>query len=226
MPQPTRRSLTALCLALALLGGLGGCGSDEERDRGDLLLDEQRPAEAAEAYRQALGERPDDTKLLIRLATAQSRLRRLDDAAATMERAARLQPEDPEVLFNLGLVHLKQERYEEAMESFHRVLEVQPTYPEANFFAGLVHEVQGDEETAVSYYVKEVNHGASTRAWYRLQAYREKQRRLGLVPPGPEPWAVYLFSAVLLGLAALAYGLRLYLARRQPTSPTDSGSSI
>jgi Flp pilus assembly protein TadD len=191
----------------------GGC-EREHLDRGDLLLDRGKPGEAIAAWQSALDERPEDTDLLIRIATAQSRLQHLDEAEKTMLRAVELAPRSPKVRQNLGLVYFKQKRFDDALDAFERVVALQESYPEACYYIGLIHEMRGDERAAERYYVRAVNVGPS-RAWDNLALMKQRQREAGALPPRPERGGVLAVSAVLLALAALCYGLRRYIERRE-----------
>jgi tetratricopeptide (TPR) repeat protein len=185
-------------------------------DLGDRLLAQDKPAEALGVWQQELAKRPNDTRLLISIATAQARLRHLDDAEATLRRAIAIEPQSPRVRQNLALVYLKQKDLDKALAAFQNVLDIEATYPRTCYFMGLIHEMRGDEATAEKCYVREVNNGACVEAWDRLRRLTEKKRALGIVPHGPDKQHVILFSVVLLGVAAAAYGLRAYLDRGGP----------
>jgi len=201
---------------LALVGVAllcGGCGATKELDAGDILFDNGEYERAIEAWETSLRENPRNTDLLIRIATAQVRLKRFDAAEATMLRAVAIAPESPKVRHNLALVYLRKKDLDKALATFQQVRDLQKTYPQVNYFIGLIHEMRGDEETAVRYYVEEVNNGPSP-AWDRLQAYKAKQRAAGLVPSGPSSESVMVFCAVCLAVAGAAYSLRRYLEIR------------
>lgn len=203
-------------VALALTIAVGAC-SRPELDLGDRLLGEGKPAEAIRAWREALAEHPQSTKLLIRIATAQCRMDRVDEAEATLRRAVEIQPRSPKVWQNLGLVHFKQSRFDDALAAFHQVVEIQQSYPETCYYIGLIHQMRGDEKRAQHYYVRAVNYGPS-RAWDNLVLMKRKQQEQGLVPKPPRSRHLVGFSLALLVLAACAYGLRLYLESREERS--------
>ena len=203
-----------ICLALGLVAalGLGGCGR-EKLDAGDRLLAQGKPAEAIDAWRKDRLARPRDTRLLIRIATAQTRMGELKEAEATLLHAIEIEPDSPKVRHNLGLVYMKQRDLDKALTTFHEVLELEETYPQTNYYIGLIHEMRGDGETADAYYIRDVNNGPSP-AWDRIVLRKQEMRERGEAPPQPETRHVVVFSLALLGLAACAYGLRLYLERR------------
>ncbi len=207
-------STCGLLIAVAMVLAAGGC-EQEHLDRGDLLLERGKPAEAIAAWQSALEERPEDTDLLIRIATAQSRLQRLEEAEKGMLRAVELEPRSAKVHQNLGLVYFKQKRFDDALDAFERVLAIQESYPEACYYIGLIHEMRRDDRAAERYYVRAVNVGPS-RAWDNLAKMKQRQREAGALPPRPERGAVLALSAVLLALAGLCYGLRRYIEHREP----------
>jgi len=207
-----------LHLGLVAVLASAGCGSSV-RERGDELMSAGRPAQAIEVWEEALVERPRDTKLLTRIATAYTRLRKFPEAEATLERAVGVAPKDAAVRHNLGLVYLKQKKFDKALATFKQVLELQDTYPGTNYFVGLIHEMRGDVKVAKKFYVREVNHGASVGAWDRIWTLNRKSRRTR-----PSERGIFVFSFVLLGAAAVAYGLRVYLEVRQESGLTPPGS--
>ncbi|MBM4034850.1 MAG: tetratricopeptide repeat protein [Planctomycetes bacterium] len=197
-----------LLLASLVAAALVSCQATSGLDRGDALLAEGKHAEALALWQEALAAQPRDTALLIRVATAQVRLGRLDDAKATMRQAVAIEPDSPKVRQNLALVYLWRKEHDKALAAFEEVLKLQDSYPETNYYIGLIHEMRGDEEAAVRCYVKDVNNGPSL-AWERLDRYKEKQRALGLAPRGPSRGGVWVFCGVCLAVAAAAFGLRL-----------------
>ena len=104
MRQLTSPRLLAWPMAALALAGAAGCSATG--DRGDALLAEGRNAEALAYWQQALARDPKGARLLTKIATAQVRMRRLDDAEATMLKAVALEPDSPRVRQNLALVYL------------------------------------------------------------------------------------------------------------------------
>lgn len=207
------RARAACQVVFVLAVGLAGCGR-EELDLGDRLMAQGKSAQAIAAWQRELAGRPRDTDLLIRIATAQARLKQFGDAEATLQRAVDIAPDSPKVRQNLGLLYLKTKQFDKAAATFHQVLELESSYPETNYYIGLIHEMRGDEKTAQSFYVRDVNNGPS-QAWDRLIVMKRRQRRQGRLPQPPARRHVVTFSLVLLGVAACAYGLRLYLDHKR-----------
>jgi len=175
------------------------------------LLADGYPAEALQAFLEAAASAPNDTQVLLRIATAQVRLRRFDDAEATMRRAVALEPKSPKVLQNLALVYLWRNDLERALETFQKVRALEETYPQTNYYIGLIHEARGEEEAAVRYYVMDVNNGPSP-AWERLSRYKDNRRALGLAPSGPSSRSLLIFSLACLAVAGAAWALKLLFA--------------
>jgi len=204
-----------LALLPALVAAMAGCDSTTQLSPGDALLAQGRTAEALRLLQAEAAQAPGDTRILISLATAQVRLKRFDDAEATMLRAVAVAPRSPKVRQNLALVYLWRKDLDKALDTFHQVLELQDTYPETNYYIGLIHEMRGDDETAVEYYVRDVNNGPS-RAWLQLDRYKQRQRAAGLTSRAPSSESVWVFAAVCLVLAAGVYALRHTLGLNPP----------
>ncbi|NQT85441.1 tetratricopeptide repeat protein [bacterium] len=198
---------------MGLVVSLAGCSARQELDDGDVFLSQGKPQEALAVWRHALAAEPRDTSLLIRIATAQTRTGDLAGAEQTMLSAADIEPDSPKVAQNLALVYLKQKDLDRALGAFQRAVAIEDTYPLANYYIGLIHEMRGDAETAARYYTRDVNSSMSP-AMLRLLAYKERQRELGVIPPGPSSGQILTLCMALLLAAAGAYGLRLVLDRK------------
>ncbi|MFW6162300.1 MAG: tetratricopeptide repeat protein [Planctomycetota bacterium] len=201
--------LGRLAAVAAAVAFAAGC-ADSEMDRADKLMAEKKYAQAIEVWKASLEDRPSDRTTITRIATAQARMGRLDKAQATLEHALERAPDDVVLRHNLGLVHLKAKDFDAALDQFHTILDLQDAHPNAHYYIGLIHEMRGDETTARRYYVQEVNKGSSVHAWDRLLALNEKRER-----PQPNRRAIWVFSIVLLGVAVVAFGLRIVLDRRR-----------
>lgn len=198
--------LGAMALAIVCVAGCG----QSEMDRADALMAEGKHADAIEVWQGILAKAPDHPTATTRIATAQARMGRLEDAEATLVQAVSRAPRNAALRQNLALVYLKQKRLDDALAMFGEVLDLEESYPNTQYFIGLIHEMRGDETTARRCYVDEVNKGACLGAWDRIWALNQKTPR-----PRPDTRAVMTFSVVLLAVALGAYGLRLYLDTRQ-----------
>jgi tetratricopeptide (TPR) repeat protein len=93
---------------------------------GDALLGRGRPAEAAEAYRQAIAYVPAAPEAWNGLGAALGALGREGDALAAFERAVRLRPDDPHAWYNLGTAHGRAGRHARAAECLREALRLRP----------------------------------------------------------------------------------------------------
>ena len=123
----TFRLVLGLGLGVLLAAALCGCGASERLDAGDILFDKGEYAKAIEAWRASVREEPENTGLLIRIATAQVRLKRFEEAEATMLRAVAIAPKSPKVRQNLALVYLRKKDLDKALATFHQVRDLQKT---------------------------------------------------------------------------------------------------
>jgi tetratricopeptide (TPR) repeat protein len=91
-------------------------------ERGYLLQQQERYAEAADSYQRAVRLAPDRAYILYDLGDVLAKLGRLDEAAASFERAAALDPTNPFILYDWGWalerageLKLAKDRYREAL---------------------------------------------------------------------------------------------------------------
>ncbi len=74
------------------LGGGAGEGADEWLVRAKTLLDEGKVRQALAVYRSALGQRPEDPRLLVGYAMACLEVNRAQESASVIDRLLRLEP--------------------------------------------------------------------------------------------------------------------------------------
>jgi tetratricopeptide (TPR) repeat protein len=96
---------------------------------GCLLLEQNNPAAAAEQFR-SFTLTTNSAAGLIKLGTAQMRLRRLDLAETAFEAARRLEPKNPEVLNGIGLIHAQRSQ-RDALQYFNAALQADTKYAPA-----------------------------------------------------------------------------------------------
>ena len=107
-------------------------GSPEaDVQRGHLLAEAGRPADAAGAYRGALAVRPDWPPALVGLGNAHYAQGQLDDALACYRRASAIDPTDANAALNAGNVLAAQSRRGDAIAAFRASLAVRPNDPKA-----------------------------------------------------------------------------------------------
>ncbi|KKL20038.1 hypothetical protein LCGC14_2459480, partial [marine sediment metagenome] len=83
---------------------------------GNLLSDQGKTDEAAEAYRRAVEADPESAKAHSSLGNAERALGRPEAAEAAYKRAIELKPDSAEAHFNLASLYGKQGRYQETIE--------------------------------------------------------------------------------------------------------------
>jgi predicted O-linked N-acetylglucosamine transferase (SPINDLY family) len=107
----------------------GSVGEYEEQiGRGNRLLDQGRPKEAADAYRQAVSLRPDDAIPRVNLSFALMEQGLLDDARLSLEQAVRLEPSNADALYMLGTISASRGQFDQAIDLFSKVLETKPDF--------------------------------------------------------------------------------------------------
>ncbi|MEM4262727.1 MAG: tetratricopeptide repeat protein, partial [Thermoplasmata archaeon] len=94
--------------------------------KGEILLVMDRPAQAAEAFANALSTSPKSPVLLNNLGKAMMKLRRTDEALRYFREAIGINPKEAEYRVNEGRALAAEERLEEAMQSFETALLLKP----------------------------------------------------------------------------------------------------
>jgi protein O-mannosyl-transferase len=102
-----------------------------QNNLGNLLLDQDRLADAETAFRAAIAARPDSAGPRNNLGAVLLRSGRLDEAAAQFREASRLAPERIGGALNLGLLQVLQGDYADAIPTLRHVLAQRPDRPDA-----------------------------------------------------------------------------------------------
>jgi tetratricopeptide (TPR) repeat protein len=107
-----------------------------------LFVDNQAGAQqsfsrAIERAQAQLARNPNDPAALYYLGVAQQRLKRYDEAAATLERLRQQQPEDALVQFQLGATRAFQERWGDAIPLLDRAIALDSGIAYAYYYRGL-----------------------------------------------------------------------------------------
>ena len=102
-----------------------------QNNLGNLLLDQDRLAEAETVFRAAVTARPESAGPRNNLGTVLVRLGRFEEAAAQFREAMRLAPDRIGGAFNLGLLYVIQGKYAEALPLLRHVLAQRPDRPDA-----------------------------------------------------------------------------------------------
>jgi lipoprotein NlpI len=111
---------------------------------GNLLWDQNRPAEAILHYQHALSLRPDSAEASLNLGVALSDIGRLDEAAESIKKAINLRPNWPHAINNLGMNLARQGRWNDAIVCYNQALTHQPELAEAQRNRGFAKLALGD----------------------------------------------------------------------------------
>jgi Flp pilus assembly protein TadD len=114
-----------------------------DRDRGNALYLQGRYAEAAECYRRALRQRPDDVDALNNLGAALADQGRLADAVECYQRALRLQPRHAEAVYNLGNALRLAGKFDEAIDCYVQALQLRPEMAQGHNNLGIALRKRG-----------------------------------------------------------------------------------
>ena len=102
-----------------------------QNNLGNLLLDQDRLAEAETAFRAAVTARPESAGPRNNLGAVLVRRGRYDEAAAQFREAMRLAPDRIGGALNLGLLYVVQGKFAEAIPQLRHVLAQRPDRPDA-----------------------------------------------------------------------------------------------
>jgi uncharacterized protein (TIGR02466 family) len=114
---------------------------------------QQKFAEAAKTYQQALKLDPGIAEMHFNLGSAYENLGRSGDAMACYRKALSLKPELDVAWFNLGYALQQQGQYGEAADCYRKATGLQPGFYEAHGNLGVVLQKQGKLEEAVESYL-------------------------------------------------------------------------
>jgi Tfp pilus assembly protein PilF len=113
---------------LESLGYIGSAASTNDRNLATILLREGRYEEAEHAFRQLVGQSPDDPTLHAALATALAGLGRGDEAFAEFDRALQLDPLEVRAYHNRGRLREAMGDVDAAIEDYRRALRYDAEY--------------------------------------------------------------------------------------------------
>ena len=100
--------------------------------------------EAAQAFQQAIAEKPDDPEALYNLGTVYLRRNSLIEAEQYLEEAVNLRPNYPEAWNNLGMIAAQEGDDPKAIASFEKSLDLRPAYATALLNLANVYKRQGN----------------------------------------------------------------------------------
>jgi Tfp pilus assembly protein PilF len=116
------------------------------------LLQQNRRAEAAEAFERVVAQAPDNYSAHINLIGLYGDLGRPDDSERHYRAALAIDPTQPTLHNNIGVVRLRSERYAEAAEAFREAVRLDPAYANAYRNLGRALELNGETDGALEQY--------------------------------------------------------------------------
>ena len=117
---------------------------------GRMLVQLGRPAEALDAYEQALRYQPNSVDVRVNAGVAYSAAGQLDRAAREFRAAVALDPSSAHAHSDLGAALMEQQRFAEAIAEFATAIRLDPDNPDTHFNLGIVAEQTGDRARALA----------------------------------------------------------------------------
>ena len=156
--------------------------------QGVKLLEQDRPQDAAEAFKKALKADPGYLKARLNLGIALYRAGQLGRAEGVLKEVLDEAEDQRRALYVLGLVYRTQARYPEAAELFERVVSLDPQDHYSYYNLGVLYDKMGRAEEAVRAFRKVVKlsprntaaHYNLGRLLLKLGRKEEAERELGI----------------------------------------------
>ncbi|RIK83894.1 MAG: hypothetical protein DCC68_02705 [Planctomycetota bacterium] len=104
--------------------------------RADRYYVNGKPQASIDVLNDVVKEYPESEWAWILLGRAQIKLRRLDEAQASLEKALAISPKSADALFRMGVVHFVRGEYAEAAEWYRKVIEQKADHPVALYNLG------------------------------------------------------------------------------------------
>jgi len=122
--------------------------TDAYQGLGNLLIGQDRYAEAIPVFEEVIARKPDDIGMVLFLAHAQARAGRTDDAERVLTDFADVLDPDARLPFALGGIYQRSGRHQEAIASFNEVLQLDPSMAGAHLGIGSAYLQLGRSELA------------------------------------------------------------------------------
>jgi tetratricopeptide (TPR) repeat protein len=178
---------------------------------GVLLLEEERPADAANELNVYVALQPNDDQGWARLGDALVRMRKTDEAERALTQALKLNSKNADAHNSMGMVHIQHKRPREAMQAFNTALQYRPGFGSALLNQAVTaQQYFGNDQIALERYRAYLTTKPDAKSAAKVQlAIRQIE---GASAPAPPPVALSDLTTNT-GIGAL---LRSNLAARTP----------
>ena len=122
--------------------------------KGNKLYGDQRYAEAAAAYEEAVGMSPSNWGYYLNLGLAYKKLDKKDESLAAFRKAVELNPESYSANKELGEFLAKSDAFDEAKKYYQKAVELSPDDPDAHFNLGACLTNTGEQDAALEHFRK------------------------------------------------------------------------
>jgi tetratricopeptide (TPR) repeat protein len=183
-------------------------------ERALQLQRQERTAEAAEAYREALRLEPNRTLAWFGLGLALRRLGRQQEALAAYQQAVRVAPDFAQAWYRLGRLHEQQGEYPEAIHAYREAVRGEPDHAVAWYDLAILCREEGRLADAVEAFLATLRlKPRFTDAWLGLGiSYAKQNNRPGILE-------VYQQLAGLDPATAEAFASQYVETRCEPVAP-------
>ena len=121
---------------------------------GNKLYAEQKYAEAAAAYNEAVGMSQTNWGYFLNLGLAYKKLDKKDEALAAFRKAVELSPESYSANKELGEALAKGSAFDEAKKYYQKAVDLSPDDPDAHYNLGACLTNTGEQEAALEHFLK------------------------------------------------------------------------
>jgi tetratricopeptide (TPR) repeat protein len=122
--------------------------------KGNQLYGEQKYAEAAAAYQEAVGMSQTNWGYFLNLGLAYKKLDNKDEALAAFRKAVELSPETYSANKELGEALAKGSAFDEAKNYYQKAVDLSPDDPDAHFNLGACLTNTGEQDAALEHFLK------------------------------------------------------------------------
>ena len=122
--------------------------------KGNQLYGEQKYAEAAAAYQEAIGMSQTNWGYFLNLGLAYKKLDNKDEAVAAFRKAVELSPETYSANKELGEALAKGSAFDEAKNYYQKAVDLSPDDPDAHFNLGACLTNTGEQDAALEHFLK------------------------------------------------------------------------